>query len=161
MKSKKLTKQAVSWTSYPNTLKETSPKENSSVSVSHSTRETNSDVSMSVDPPTTLTRNPSDSRASQVPPPSQSSSPQPSAVSQPAGVNVPADRQLARTNVSMPQGQGMSNNAKPMLKSSAIPYNNNQPAGPELWDGLFSPISLLGIEKFLSSDAQNITCSLL
>jgi len=74
---------------------------------------------------------------------------------------VPADRQLARTNMSMPQGQGMSNNVKPMLESSAIPYNNNQSADPELWDGLFSPISLLGIEKFLSSDAQNITCSLL
>jgi len=47
------------------------------------------------------------------------------------------------------------------LESSAILYNNNQPADSELWDGLFSPISLLEIKKFLSSNAQNITCSLL
>jgi len=161
MKSKKLTKQAISWAPYPNTLKETSPKKNSSVSVSHSTRETNSDVSMSVDPPTTLTRNPSNSRALQIPPPSQPSPPQPYAVSQPVGVNMPADRQLAKTNVSMPQGQELTNNIRPILESSAILYNNNQPADSELWDGLFSPISLLEIKKFLSSNAQNITCSLL
>jgi len=48
-----------------------------------------------------------------------------------------------------------------MLESSAIPYNNNQLADPELWNSLFSSILSLEIEKFLSSDAQNITCLLL
>ena len=39
------------------------------------------------------------------------------------------------------------------LESSAIPYTENQPADPDLWDGVFSPISLFGV--------QNITCLLL
>jgi len=55
----------------------------------------------------------------------------------------------------------MLNNTEPMLESSAIPYNNNQLANPELWNSLFSSIPSLKIEKFLSSDAQNITCLLL
>ena len=71
------------------------------------------------------------------------------------------DKQPIRTNVSVPQGQEISNNAELMLESSAIPYNNNQLADLELWDGLFISILLLRIEKFLSSDIQNITCSLL
>ena len=50
---------------------------------------------------------------------------------------------------------------RPILESSAISYNNNQSVDPDLCDGVFSPIFLIGIEKFLSSDAQNITCSLL
>ena len=55
----------------------------------------------------------------------------------------------------------MSNSTKSNFNSSAIPYNNNQLADPDLWDGLFTLTSLLGIKKYLSSDAQNITCSLL
>ena len=47
------------------------------------------------------------------------------------------------------------------LESSAIPCTENQPADPDLWDGVFSPISLFGVKKFLSSDVQNITCLLL
>jgi len=74
---------------------------------------------MFVDPPT---KNPSNSGALQVFPPSQSSPSQPLTVLQPAGVNVFADRQPVRTNISVPQGQGISNNAEPMLESLAIPY---------------------------------------
>jgi len=55
----------------------------------------------------------------------------------------------------------MLNNTESMLESSAIPYNNNQLADLELWNSLFSSIPSLEIEKFLSSDAQNITCLLL
>ena len=84
---------------------------------------------MFVDP---LTKNPSNSRTLQVLSLFQSFSPQPLTVSQPAGVNVSTDRQSVRTNVSMTQGQEISNNAELMLKSSAIPYNNNQLADLEL-----------------------------
>jgi len=62
--------------------------------------------------------------------------------------------------MSVPQGQDISNNTEPMLKSLAISYNNNQLADLELWNSLFAPISLLRIKKFLSSNAQNITYSL-
>jgi len=52
-------------------------------------------------------------------------------------------------------------NAGPTLESSAIPYEDDLSIDLELWNSLFFPISLLEVEKFLSSDAQNITCSLL
>jgi len=155
MKSKKLTKQAVSWAPYPNTLKEISPKENSSVSVSHSTRETTFNVFVFVDFLTTPTRNPNNSGTSQASSPSQLFPSQPSTVSQ------PADRQPTKTNMSVPQDQDTLNNTEPMLESSAIPYDDNQLADSELWNSLFFPILLLRIEKFLSNDAQNITCLLL
>jgi len=155
MKSKKLTKQAISWALYPNILKEISSKENSSVSVSHSTRETTFNVFVFVDSLTTLTRNPSNSGTLQVSSPPQLFSSQPSTVSQ------PVDRQPTKINMSVPQDQDISNNTEPMLESSAIPYNDNQLADPELWNSLFFPILLLRIEKFLNNDAQNITCVLL
>jgi len=49
------------------------------------------------------------------------------------------------------------------LEPLVIPYQANQPADPQLWDDNFSPISLFGIDKFLTSDAKNIVgnCSLL
>jgi len=52
-------------------------------------------------------------------------------------------------------------NAGPTLESSAIPYEDDLSMDLELWNSLFFPISLLEVEKFLSSDVQNITCSLL
>ena len=55
----------------------------------------------------------------------------------------------------------MINSTKSNLDSLAIPYNNNQPADSDLWDGFFTQIFLLKVEKFLSYDAQNIICSLL
>jgi len=146
MKSKKSNPTKLSWVPYPNPIP---PKENSSVS--QSIRETVSDIFLSVDPPAmNIPTNHVNSGASQVSPPSLSSpSPQPPATMQPAGFNVPTS-----------QGQGMANSAKSNLNSSTIPYNNNQSADPDLWDGLFTLTSLL-IKKYLSSDAQNITCSLL
>ena len=44
---------------------------------------------------------------------------------------------------------------------SAIPYEANMPANPNLWDGHFGPISLFGTNKFLQSDACNVSCSLI
>jgi len=44
---------------------------------------------------------------------------------------------------------------------SAIPYEANMPADPNLWDGHFGPISLFGTNKFLQSDAHNMSCSLI
>jgi len=59
----------------------------------------------------------------------------------------------AGLNTLQPQGS--------YLESSAIPYIKNQPMDPNLWDGVFSLISLFGVKKFLSSNVQNITCLLL
>ena len=44
---------------------------------------------------------------------------------------------------------------------SAIPYETNMPADPNLWDGHFGPISLFGTNEFLQSDAYNVSCSLI
>jgi len=44
---------------------------------------------------------------------------------------------------------------------SAILYEANVPADSNLWDSHFGPISLFGTNKFLQSDAYNISCSLL
>ena len=71
---------------------------------------------------------------------------------QPAGVNVSAARQPADSNTPEPQDY---------LGAFVIPYSDNQLADPDLWNGVFSPISLIGIKKFLSNDVQNITCLLL
>jgi len=55
----------------------------------------------------------------------------------------------------------MEKSAKPMIESLAILYNNNQPADPGFWNGLFALVLLFRINQFFSSNAQNITCSLL
>jgi len=44
---------------------------------------------------------------------------------------------------------------------SAIPYEANMPADPNLWDSHFRPISLFGTNEFLQSDARNVSCSLI
>jgi len=69
--------------------------------------------------------------------------------------------QSASINVSMLYGQGMEKSAKPTIKPLAIPYDNNQLVDLDLQDGFFALILLLGINEFPSSNAQNITCSLL
>jgi len=73
-----------------------------------------------------------------------------SSVEQSIGINMP-----------IPHGQGMEKSVKPMIESLAILYNNNQLVDPDFWDGLFALVLLFRINKFLSSNAQNITCSLL
>jgi len=99
------------------------------------------DTSMAVEPPAmNTTTNPSNNFS---PSPHQ-----PLTDTQPARVNMPA-------GLNTPQPQSSH------LEYSVIPYTENQPADPDLWDGVFSPISLFGVEKFLSSDVQNITCLLL
>jgi len=47
----------------------------------------------------------------------------------------------------------MNNSIKHRLETLAIPYNDNQLVDLDLWNGFFALISLLGIEKFLSSNA--------
>ena len=64
-------------------------------------------------------------------------------------------------NMSMHLGQSMENSTEPALETLALSYNKNELADPDLWDGLFTPISLLGINEFIGNNAQNITCSLL
>jgi len=46
------------------------------------------------------------------------------------------------------------------LEPLVISYQVNQSADLQLWDGNFCTISLFGIDKYLESDARNITCSL-
>jgi len=49
---------------------------------------------------------------------------------------------------------------RPNIESTAIPYNDNQPADPNLCDSSFSSISLLRTEKSLNKDIKNLTTSL-
>ena len=43
------------------------------------------------------------------------------------------------------------------MESIAISYQENQPADPDLWDSIFAPISIFGIDQYISDDPQNIT----
>jgi len=47
-----------------------------------------------------------------------------------------------------------------LFPPSVIPYSANVPADPSLWDGKFAVVFLFGTNKFLTSDINNITCSL-
>ena len=47
------------------------------------------------------------------------------------------------------------------LEPLVISYSDNQPMDLDLWDGFFFPTLLIRVEKFLFSNAQNITYSLL
>ena len=60
-----------------------------------------------------------------------------------------------------PQSQGIAFSTESNVNSLSVLYNNNQPANLDLWYDLFTLVLLLGIEKFLNNDAQNIICSLL
>jgi len=74
---------------------------------------------------------------------------------------VSAANQSATSNMSVPQGKGSNTSAEPTLAALAILYTNNQLADLDLWDRIFTLISLLGIDKFQSYNAQNIMCSLI
>ena len=97
MKSKKPNSNKTGWNPYNKNIGHSNPtssKENPSVS--QRTRETTSDVSMSVDSPAmNVPTNPVNSGTLQV----SSLSPQPLTATQPAGVNVSAARLPAGSNV--------------------------------------------------------------
>ena len=78
---------------------------------------------------------------------------------QTAGNNVSAANQPTTSNVSISQDNGPNSSAESTLDASALP--SNQLANSDLWDGVFTPTSLLGVNKFQSYDAQNITCLLI
>ena len=63
--------------------------------------------------------------------------------------------------MSVPQNKGSNTSTELTLAISEILYTNDQPANLNLWDSIFALISLLGINKFQSYDAQNIICSLM
>jgi len=67
---------------------------------------------------------------------------------------------LPRTNSSPLHPLVSTNEPIPNIEPSVIPYQTNGPADPNLWDGNFSPISLLGVDEFLNGDAKNMACSL-
>ena len=107
MKSKKPNSNKTGWNPYNKNIGHSNPtssKENPSVS--QRTRETASNISMSVDSPAmNIPTNPVNSGALRVSSPSLSSpSPQPPATMQPAGVDVSVARQPAGSNVPTPQG---------------------------------------------------------
>ena len=64
---------------------------------------------------------------------------------------------------SLPTG-GIQSSTTNLLYSapnpSVIPYGDNQPADPSLWNGNFGSISLFGSVKYLRQDTLNMMCSL-
>jgi len=66
-----------------------------------------------------------------------------------------------------PWNKAVSNNGTSLdpptdpITPSAIPYEANSLADPNLWDGHFGSVSLFGTNKFLQSDTCNISCSLI
>jgi len=80
---------------------------------------------------------------------------------QTAGNNMLVANQPAASNVSVPQDNSLIFSAEPTLETSALPYDNNQPADPDPWNSVFTLTFLLGVNKFQSYDAQNITCLLM
>ena len=69
--------------------------------------------------------------------------------------------QTGGNNVFIPHGQGMSTSTMgPNIESTVIPYSDNQPADPNLWDGSFSPISIFEVNKSLDKDTKNMALSL-
>ena len=67
---------------------------------------------------------------------------------QTAGNDMSVANQPAASNVSMSQDNSLIFSTEPTLKTSALPYNNNQPADPDLWDSVFTLTSLLEVDKF-------------
>ena len=157
MKSKKISSNKPGWNLYNKTDSHSNPiplKENTLVS--HSLRETATDIFMSIDLfLTDIPLNPVNRKVLQALLPISQSLPfsQHSVVSQLARVNVFVARQLTETNMFVPQGQGIDDSIEPILETLTISYNDNQLVDPYLWNGIFTPISLLGIKKFLSSNA--------
>ena len=75
--------------------------------------------------------------------------------------DMSAANQPATSNISMLQGNSPISSAESTLETLALPYDNNQPANPNLWNSIFVLTSLLEIDKFQSYDTKNITCSLM
>jgi len=50
--------------------------------------------------------------------------------------------------------------ASPILESLTIPYQENQPVNPDLWDGIFASISIFRVDQYIKDDTQNIICFL-
>jgi len=66
----------------------------------------------------------------------------------------------ANEAISNPASNGHTSVSLEPSPPIVIPYSANALADPSLWDGSFTATSLFGINKFLSSDVQNIACSL-
>jgi len=60
-----------------------------------------------------------------------------------------------------PQNEEASKSVTAPVTPTAIPYEANSPADPNLWDGHFGSVSLFGTNEFLQNDARNISCSLI
>ena len=67
---------------------------------------------------------------------------------QTVGNNVSAINQPAASNMSVLQDNILISSTGATLNASVIPYSNNQLANLDLWDSLFAPASLFGIDKF-------------
>jgi len=48
----------------------------------------------------------------------------------------------------------------PNTEPTIILYQTNSPVDPNLWDGNFTPVSLLSVDECLNGDIKNISCSL-
>ena len=81
---------------------------------------------------------------------------------QTGGLNVSTPHiQTGGSNVSMPCGQDIGTlTTRPNIESATIPYGDNQPADPNLWDGSFSSISLFGTEESIDKDVKNLAITL-
>ena len=75
-------------------------------------------------------------------------------------INMPQCHNEANSPLSPHANDSNHSVSPPDLEPSAIPYQANQLADPQLWDGNFNSISLFGTDEFLASDAKNIACSL-
>jgi len=75
-------------------------------------------------------------------------------------INMPQCHNEANSPLSPHANDSNHSVSPPDLEPLAIPYQANQLADPQLWDGNFNSISLFGTDEFLASDAKNIACSL-
>jgi len=48
----------------------------------------------------------------------------------------------------------------PNTEPTIILYQTNGPVDPNLWDGNFTPVSLLSVDECLNGNVKNISCSL-
>ena len=64
-------------------------------------------------------------------------------------------------NEAIPNNTSTPDPSNVPVTPSAIPYEANSPADPNLWDGHFRSISFFSTNEFLQSDARNISCSLI
>ena len=75
--------------------------------------------------------------------------------------NVPHACNEANLPIPPPHVNGINYSVSPPdPEPSAIPYQANQPADPQLWDRNSNLISLFGTDKFLVGNTKNIVCSI-